>query len=48
MTTLGETIAGLRASRGWSQGRLAAVLAQITGRTTISRMTTWPGVTCPR
>ncbi len=37
MGTLGETIAALRASRGWSQGRLAQVLGEMSGRTTISR-----------
>jgi transcriptional regulator with XRE-family HTH domain/thioredoxin-like negative regulator of GroEL len=37
MSTLGEMITALRESRGWSQGRLAAVLCELSGRDTINR-----------
>jgi transcriptional regulator with XRE-family HTH domain len=37
MSTLGEMITALRESRGWSQGRLAAVLCDLSGRDTINR-----------
>jgi transcriptional regulator with XRE-family HTH domain len=37
MSTLGEMITALRESRGWSQGRLAAVLGELSGRDTVNR-----------
>lgn len=37
MNTLGEMITALRESRGWSQGRLATVLCELSGRDTVNR-----------
>jgi transcriptional regulator with XRE-family HTH domain len=37
MSALGEVITDLRESRGWSQGRLAAVLCDLSGRDTVNR-----------
>lgn len=37
ISTLGEMITALREGRGWSQGRLAAVLCELSGRDSVNR-----------